>query len=312
MAANPLKSVADHPVIVGLGEVLWDLLPSGKQLGGAPANFAYHAKAMGAEAYAVSCVGGDELGDEIRQRIESLGLSGDYVAVDAEHPTGTVSVELDAQGKPSYVIHENVAWDFIAPRPELIGLAARTDCVCFGSLAQRSPLSRTTIRDFVTSTPDGCLRIFDINLRQHYFNIDTIAPGLSWATVLKLNDEELPVLAELVSIQGTTREMLGTFCRRFGLDVIALTRGGEGSLLFTPEACSIQPGLPVRVADTVGAGDAFTAALAMGLLAGLELDAIAAAANRVATYVCSQNGATPAMPAELFDFLRRPSNGSGR
>jgi fructokinase len=299
------RSALNNPLVVGLGEVLWDLLPTGKQLGGAPANFAYHAKAMGAQAYVVSCVGEDELGDEIQKRIKAIGLSDEYVAVDGEHATGTVTVELDADGKPTYVIHEDVAWDFIAPRPELIGLASRIDCVCFGSLAQRSPVSRTTIRDFVTATRDDCLRIFDINLRQHYFNIDTIAPGLSWATVLKLNDEELPVLARLLSIEGTATEMLGTFCRRYNLDLIALTKGGQGSLLFTPEAHSIQPGLPVEVADTVGAGDAFTAALAMGLLAGLELDAIAAGANRVAAYVCSQNGATPAMPAELFEFLRR-------
>jgi fructokinase len=293
------------PVVVGLGEILWDLLPGGKQLGGAPANFAYHAKAMGAEAYAVSCVGGDELGDEILQRLAALGLSDDYVAVEATLPTGTVSVALDADGKPTYVIHEDVAWDFIAPRPELQGLAARTDCVCFGSLAQRSAVSRTTIRDFVTATRDDCLRIFDVNLRQHYFNIDTIAPGLSWATVLKLNDEELPVLAKLVSIEGTATEMLATFCRRYNLDLIALTSGGQGSLLFTLDAQSIQPGLPVDVADTVGAGDAFTAALAMGLLAGLELDVIAANANRVATYVCSQAGATPPLPDELCAFLQR-------
>lgn len=305
MPISSLKSPITNPVVVGLGEVLWDILPGGRQLGGAPANFAYHAKAMGAKAYPVSCVGGDELGDEILRRIEAIGLSGEFVGVDAEHPTGTVSVELDIAGKPSYVIHENVAWDFIAPRPELIGLAARTDCVCFGSLAQRSAVSRTTIRDFVTATRDDCLRIFDINLRQHYFNIDTIAPGLSWATVLKLNDEELPVLAELLSIEGTSTEMLGTLYRRYNLDLIALTKGGQGSLLFTPEAHSIQPGLPVEVADTVGAGDAFTAALAMGLLAGLDLDAVAEGANRVASYVCSQKGATPAMPPELLRFLRQ-------
>ncbi len=292
-----------RPVVVGLGEVLWDLLPNGRQFGGAPANFAYHAKALGAEAYVVSCVGEDELGDEILKRLEAIGLSADHVAVDREHPTGTVSVRLDAQGKPTYVIHEDVAWDFIGLRPEMIGLAARADAVCFGSLAQRSAVSRTTIRDFVAATHEGCLRIFDINLRQHYFNIDTIAPGLSWATVLKLNDEELPVLGKLLSVDGSATEMLGTLCRRFALSLIALTKGGQGSLLFTPETHSIQPGLPVEVADTVGAGDAFTAALAMGLLAGLDLDVIGAHANRVASYVCTQHGATPPMPPELLQFV---------
>jgi fructokinase len=305
MLIPTLKSPVENPVVVGLGEVLWDLLPSGRQFGGAPANFAYHAKAMGAEARVVSCVGSDKLGDEILERIRAIGLSDEYVGVDSEHPTGTVSVEIDGEGKPTYVIHEGVAWDYIAPRPELAALVARADCVCFGSLAQRSPVSRTTIRDFVTATRDDCLRIFDVNLRQHYFNIETIAPGLSWATALKLNDEELPVLAKLMSIEGTATQMLTTFCRRFNLDLIALTKGGQGSLLFTLGAHSIQPGLAVEVADTVGAGDAFTAALAMGLLAGLDLDVIAENANRVATYVCSQNGATPAMPADLLQFLKR-------
>jgi fructokinase len=230
------------------------MLPSGRQFGGAPANFAYHAKAMGAEARVVSCVGSDKLGNEILERIRAIGLSDEYVGVDLEHPTGTVSVEIDGEGKPTYIIHEDVAWDYIAPRVELAGLAARADCVCFGSLAQRSPVSRTTIRDFVTATRDDCLRIFDVSLRQHYFNIETIAPGLSWATVLKLNDEELPVLAKLMSIEGTATQMLATFCRRFNLDLIALTKGGHGSVLFTLGAKELavrggKPGEKKRILD---------------------------------------------------------------
>ena len=303
---NPTSEI-EKPVVIGLGEVLWDLLPGGKKFGGAPANFAYHAQALGAEAYVVSCVGDDELGDEILRQLDALGLSREYIAIDAEHPTGTVSVDLDARGKPSYVIHENVAWDFIRLRPEMIGQAQRADAVCFGSLAQRSPVSRVTIRDFVTSTRDDCLRIFDINLRQHYFNTDTIAASLEWATVLKLNDEELPVVAQRLSIQGAEKEILGTLCRRFNLDLIALTMGGEGAMLFTPEECSVQAGLPVEIADTVGAGDAFTAALAVGLMKGRDLDTINRHANRVACYVCSQPGATPPMPPEL---LEPPATGS--
>ncbi len=260
MTIHSPQSETEKPVVIGLGEVLWDLLPGGKKFGGAPANFAYHAQALGAEAYVVSCVGEDDLGDEILRQLDALGLSRDYVAVDAEHPTGTVSVELDAHGKPTYVIHENVAWDFIRSRPEMIGLAQRADAVCFGSLAQRSVVWRGALRDFVTATRDDCLRIFDINLRQNYFNVDSIAASLEWATVLKLNDEELPVVAKRLSIEGTEKEILGTLCRRFNLSLIALTMGGEGALLCSPEACSLQPGLPVEVADTVGAGDAFTAA----------------------------------------------------
>ena len=294
------QSYRENLVVVGLGEVLWDLLPGGKKFGGAPANFAYHAKALGAEAYVVSCVGADALGSEILRELDALRLNRDYVAVDAEHPTGTVSVELDAGGKPTYIIHQNVAWDFLRLQAEMVGLAQRADAVCFGSLAQRSAMSRAAIRDFVTATRPDCLRIFDINLRQHYFDADTIIASLQWATVLKLNDEELPVVARLLSIEGTDKEMLSTLCRRFNLGLIALTMGGQGAMLFSPEACAVQPGLPVEVADTVGAGDAFTAALAVGLLQRRDLDAINRHANRVACYVCGQPGATPPMPPGLI------------
>jgi fructokinase len=288
-----------RPIVVGLGEVLWDLLPGGKQFGGAPANFAYHAQALGARAYVVSCVGADALGEEILGRLDALALSRDCVAIDTGHPTGTVSVELDAGGRPTYIIHENVAWDFLRSGPAMLSLAGAADAVCFGSLAQRSAVSRAAIRDFLAATGKDCLRIFDINLRQHYFDAETVAASLSWATVLKLNDEELPVVAKLLSIGGTEEEILGTFCRRFDLRLIALTKGAQGSLLFTPGESSTQAGLAVEVADTVGAGDAFTAALGMGMLAGLGLEVINAHANRVARYVCSRRGATPPMPPEL-------------
>jgi fructokinase len=289
----------DHPVVIGLGEVLWDLLPGGKQFGGAPANFAYHAKALGAEAYVVSCVSDDELGDEILTRLDGLGLSRDYIAIDPEHPTGTVSVELNVHGKPTYIIHEPVAWDFIPPLPQFLGLAKRADAVCYGSLAQRSAVSRTTIRDFLAATRAECLRIFDINLRQHYYSVDTIIEGLEAAGALKLNDDELPVVARLLSISAAEEEeVLATLCRRYALRLIALTKGPHGSVLFAPNCCAVHLGLPTEVADTVGAGDAFTAVLALGLLQGLDLDTINAQANRVACYVCSRPGATPEMPAD--------------
>lgn len=289
----------NHPVVIGLGEVLWDLLPGGKQFGGAPANFAYHAQALGAEAYVVSCVGDDELGNEILARLDGLGLSRDYIAIDREHPTGTVSVELDAHGKPTYIIHEPVAWDFIPPLPQFLGLAGSADAVCFGSLAQRSDVSRTTIREFLAATRAECLRIFDINLRQQYYNVDTIAAGLEAADVLKLNDDELPVVARLLSISAAAEEeVLATLCRRYALRLIALTKGPHGSVLFAPDGRAVHPGLPTQVADTVGAGDAFTAVIALGLLQGLDLDTINAQANRVACYVCSRPGATPEMPAD--------------
>lgn len=287
------------PVVVGLGEVLWDLLPGGKRFGGAPANFAYHAKALGAEAYVVSCVGADAAGDEILAELDRLDLSRQFVAVDPEHPTGTVSVAIDSAGKPNYVIHEGVAWDFLAPCAELHGLARRADAVCFGSLAQRSPLSRTTIRDFLAAAQDDCLRVFDVNLRQHYYNADTVAVGLEAADVLKLSDEEFPVVAGLLGVEGGGEEILAALCRRYNLRLIALTKGADGSLLWTPEGSSLHPGFPAKVADTVGAGDSFTAAVVLGLLNNLSLNTINALANRVAAYVCSQPGGVPPLPREI-------------
>ena len=302
MTIQDSSSTIAHPIVIGLGEVLWDLLPGGKKLGGAPANFAYHAKAFGAETHVVSCVGHDALGDEILEQLDALRLRREHVAVDGDHPTGTVSVELDAAGKPSYIIHENVAWDFLPSKPEMLDLAESANVVCFGTLAQRSNVSRETIGEFVAATHEECLRIFDINLRQHYYSAEIISAGLGWASVLKLNDEELPMVARLLSIPGEEQDVLGTLCRRFHLDLIALTKGSQGSVLYSSGACSVQPGLPTQVVDTVGAGDAFTAAMAMGLLAGLDLDAINQHANRVASYVCGQAGATPAMPVELTGF----------
>ena len=295
------------PVAVGLGEVLWDMLPGKKQFGGAPANFAYHAKTLGADAYVVSCVGDDPLGREILDRLDSLELNRDCVAVDREHPTGTVSVKLDAGGKPTYTIHEGVAWDCMAVMPGLVELAGRAEAVCFGSLAQRSAESRATIRCFLAATTADCLRIFDINLRQHFYNRDTITAGLEAASVLKLNDEELPVVAELLSIEGDESAVLATLIEQFSLRLIALTKGAQGSVLATADERSEHPGFAAEVsksdgADTVGAGDSFTAVLAMGLLRGLELDTINERANRTACYVCGQAGATPEMPAELTEL----------
>ena len=288
------------PTVVGLGEILWDLLPAGKQLGGAPANFAYHAKALGAESCVVSCIGDDELGNGILSQLDRLGLCADHVAVDVEHPTGTVSVRLDASGRPDYVIHEPVAWDFIPPLPETLALAERADVVCFGTLAQRSPMLRTTIRNFLAATREECLRIYDINLRQYYYNMDTLTVGLEQADVLKLNDEEMPVVARLLSIEGTEDEILGTLIRRYALRLIALTKGPHGSLLVGAEGRSVHRGYPAQVVDTVGAGDAFAAALAMGLPEGMDLDWINDRANRIACYVCSRPGATPDMTANAW------------
>jgi len=285
--------------LVGLGEILWDILPDAKKLGGAPANFAYHAQALGGKGVVVSCVGNDELGREILERLEQLGLSRDYIAVDKDHPTGTVTVELDEDGKPDYIIHENVAWDFIPADSGLSELAVRADAVCFGSLCQRSDVSRNTVTRFLEDTEPHCIRVFDINLRQSYYNRDVIDRMLGLSTVLKLNDEELGVVAKLLEISGSETDVLAELVEVYRLRLIVVTRGAKGSRLYNPEGDSSHPGFPAKVADTVGAGDAFTAAITLGLLHDLPLDEMSEHANRVAAFVCSQSGATPRMPHSL-------------
>lgn len=285
--------------VLAVGEILWDLLPSGKQLGGAPANFAYHAHALGAESRVVSRVGDDPLGREILARLHALGLPTDGVGVDTVAPTGTVSVELAADGQPRFTIHEDVAWDRLAADEASLAFAAQADAVCFGSLAQRSEPSRSCIRKLVTAAPVAALRVFDINLRQHFYSREIVEESLRLANALKLNDTELPVLAAMFGLGGSVREQLATLAERFGLRAVALTRGAHGSLLLAGGAWSEHAGLTVKVVDSVGAGDAFTAAMALGLLAGRPLDEINRHANEVAAYVCSQPGATPVLPASF-------------
>ena len=287
-------------ILVGLGEILWDVLPDGKQLGGAPANFAYHAQAMGERSIVVSCVGDDELGKEILSSLDELQLQRQYIAVDSSHSTGTVTVKLDEGGKPDYIIHENVAWDYIRSNPALLSLAAKTNAVCFGSLCQRSPVSRKTIRSFLAATSADCIRVFDINLRQSYFNREIINTMLELSNVLKLNDEELAVVANLLGITGSETNILSQLAERYALRLIALTRGASGSRLYAQGEDSNHQGFPAQIADTVGAGDSFTAAMTLGLLNSKNLDTINKYANRVASFVCSQSGATPKLPDDLM------------
>lgn len=286
--------------LVGLGEILWDMLPGGKQLGGAPANFAYHAQALGDKGVVVSCIGDDELGREILSLLDGLGLDSRYIAVDRDHPTGTVTVELDKAGKPNFTIHENVAWDSIPSDARLFELAAGTDAVCFGSLCQRSPISRDTVRQFLQATKPNCIRVFDINIRQSYYSKDIVQDMLELSNVLKLNDDELPIVAELLGVKGSESEIFAKLVQDYNLQLIALTKGANGSYLYTPAKDSACEGIaPTKIADTVGAGDAFTAATALGLLKGNDLDQINEHANRVASFVCSQSGATPKLPDDL-------------
>lgn len=284
--------------VVSLGEVLWDLLPAGPQLGGAPANFVCHARALGAEARLVSRVGDDNLGRKIIAQLDALGLGTDCIAMDARHATGTVGVELES-GQPRYVIHENVAWDFIEASPHALAAVHAANAVCFGTLAQRSEPSRRAIRALVSASASGAFRVCDINLRQHFYSHELLAESLALANVLKLNDAELPVLAALFGFAGDTRAQLAALVGRFALRLVVLTRGTHGSVLFDGANWSEHPGIEVEVKDTIGAGDSFTAATVLGFLAGWPLDRINAFANEVAAFVCSQSGATPSLPARL-------------
>ncbi len=285
--------------ILAIGEVLWDLLPAGKQLGGAPANFAYHARSLGADARLVSRVGDDPLGREVIERLRRLDLPADTLQVDAEAPTGTVDVWLGADGQPRYTIREGVAWDRIEADAAARALAARADALCFGSLAQRAEPSRGAILAIVEAVRPGALRVFDVNLRPPFVDVNVIAGSLERANVLKLNDHELPELAGMFGLAADPRRAIEGLAGRFGLEVVALTRGGGGSLLWAGGEWSDHPGRPAEVVDTIGAGDAFTAALVVGRLAGHPLDAINGHANAVAAFVCSQPGGTPALPEAL-------------
>ncbi len=288
------------PVIVGLGEILWDMLPGGKQLGGAPANFAYHAGLLGADSCIVSSVGRDDLGQEILDQLNTLKLKTDYISTDPIHPNGTVSVKLDPKGHPEYTIHQDVAWDFI-PFPEKTkDLAGKADAVCFGSLAQRGKVSGASVKSFLENTRNDCLRIFDVNLRQQFYSEDIIRRSLMLASVLKLNDEELLIVAEMLSCKGDEKQITRELMKAFSLKLVALTKGENGSMLISVEDESFFRTEPVKVEDTVGAGDSFTAALAVDILKGLPLGEIHRHASELSAYVCTCRGATPEVPEFLF------------
>lgn len=283
----------------GIGEALWDLLPGGRVLGGAPANFAYHCAALGARADVVSRVGADADGREIVARLQALGLGTEAVETDPAAPTGTVTVRIGADGHPQYTIHEDVAWDRLAGEPAGQRVAAEADALCFGTLAQRRPGARAAIRRLVALARPSALRILDVNLRQHYYSKELIAESLGLANVLKVNETELPLLAEMFALPADERGQVEGLANKFGLRAVAYTRGGRGSLIWAGGEWAEHPGLPVRVADTVGAGDSFTAAFALGLLRGWPLAVVSERATAVAAFVCSQPGATPELPAEL-------------
>jgi fructokinase len=282
--------------VFGIGEVLWDLLPAGRQMGGAPANFACHARVLGADGCLISRVGNDALGREILERLGKLGVSTQAVAIDPEHATGTVTVELTAGGQPCYTIHEGVGWDHLQPDGSLLSRIADADALCFGTLAQRCEPSRSTILQLVANAPERAVRIFDVNLRQDFYSREILDASARLANVVKLNDAELPVVSRLLGIPGARKEQMAALLEKYELHLLACTCGSEGSILFDGEAWCEAPPPPVNVVDTVGAGDAFTAAMTLGMLAGWSIEKLAEVANEVAAYVCSCAGGTPEMP----------------
>jgi fructokinase len=276
--------------VVAVGELLWDLLPEGKQLGGAPGNVAHHARELGAEAALVTRVGKDPLGAAAQRNRVVL------CQVDEQRPTGTASVSLGSDGQPCFSLAADVAWDHIAFDDAVRRLADTADALCFGTLAQRSPVSRATLQAMLEAAPATTLRVLDLNLRDPYWSREIVDASLEAATVLKLSDSELDRLEP----QGGVRDRMARLASRFKLDLVALTRGANGSLLYRHGEWVEHPGVPVSVRDAIGAGDAFTATLIVGLLRGAPLDQISDRANRVGAYVCTQPGATPRLPKELL------------
>jgi fructokinase len=294
----------DRRTIVGLGEILWDLLPQGRQLGGAPANFAYISGLLGHRAIVASAIGADALGEELRKHLQQLKLDTSFLQVDREHPTGTVKVALDREGQPKYEIEKDVAWDFLHWTAEWRRLSEQADAICFGTLAQRVMLSRATIQAFLAASRADAIRIFDVNLRQNFFSAYVLAASLRLANVAKLNDAELPVVMRSLELAGDDEKSSAECLRRaFGLSLVCVTRGCRGSLLVREGECDEHPGFTVRVQDLVGAGDAFTAALAHHLLRSSPLQTMNEAANRMGAWVASEAGATPPATKDLNSLM---------
>ena len=293
-----------NEIIVGMGEALWDCLPEGKKIGGAPANFAYHVSQFGFNSRVVSAVGNDPLGDEILQVLAEKKVNAQIDRVD--YPTGTVQVTLDQVGVPQYEIKEGVAWDNIPFTPALRDLALRTRAVCFGSLAQRSAVSRATINRFLDTMPDtgSELKIFDINLRQNFYTQEVLCDSMRRCNVMKINDEELVTISRIFGYPGIDlQDKCWILLAKYNLKMLILTCGTNGSYVFTPVLISFQETPKVKVADTVGAGDSFTATFTAAILKGLSIPEAHKLAVEVSAFVCTQSGAMPTLPQTLLDRM---------
>ena len=285
-------------LVVGLGEVLWDMLPEGRKIGGAPVNFAYHAGQFGIDTMAVSAIGNDKLGEDTIAEMNGKHLN--HIFPSVPYPTGSVQVNLDEKGVPAYDIKENVAWDNIPFTNEIESVARSCRAVCFGSLAQRNAVSRNTIRKFIESTPSGCIRIFDINLRQNFYTSNVIRDSLEHCNILKINDEEIMLVSRMFNYDSSNIEnVCRTIMEDFSLEMVILTCGTKGSYIFTKGGVSFMPTPKVNVADTVGAGDSFTGSFCAAILRGLPVAEAHKKAVEVSAYVCTQNGAMPEIPESM-------------
>lgn len=283
-------------VIAGIGELLWDVLPHGEFIGGAPINFAYHVTALGARGIPLTTIGQDARGERALAELQQRGVDIAAIAVTDKYPTGFVSVVVEEDGQASYVFPDQLAWDYLQINAYGARLRTSLDAICFGTLGQRSEQSRRVIGDYLDSLGPATVKVFDINLRQNFYSRQVIEASLVRADILKLSEEELPVLGQVLALQEPVEQWLELLIQRYNLLMVIFSRGDKGSLLRTPDSFSDHPGIVTAVKDTIGAGDSFTAAAIIGYLQGLPLAAINTQANKVAAYVCSQQGAMPHLP----------------
>lgn len=300
--------------ILGIGELLWDMLPAGPQLGGAPANYSVMAARLGNQSVVLSRIGNDAFGREARETLNRFPVDDSLLQIDADHPTGSVTVEF-ANGQPSYIIHQPVAWDFIAATESWLREARAADAICFGTLAQRNPVARAAIHAVLRASDSQCERIFDVNLRAPFYTAEILREFLKLATVVKMNDAEVPLVLQLLGLPLANPEQLlqrgaELLLRAFpALRMVAITCGGEGSLLVTRNESHRHPGVPVRVLDTIGAGDAFTAAMTHYLLREAPLAVLNEAGNRWGSFIASQAGAMPPIPEETMARIKMEIEG---
>ena len=293
--------IESSQTVVGLGELLWDLLPGGKQLGGAPANFAYWSTVLGDGGVVASRIGADEPGREAMECLARVGVGASHVQIDRLHPTGTVRVEVGESGQPDFTIEQSVAWDFIAWTSDWRELAAGAAAVCFGSLAQRSPGSRKTIHRFVDAAPAGALIVFDVNLRESFHSAEVLGQSMKRSRVVKFNSDEFPaVISELGLNYDGELDSARRLISEFDLEMICVTRAERGSVLVTAADSFEHPGFKVDVVDTVGSGDAFTAALVHHYLKGASLEAMSEAGNLLGSWVASREGGMPAIDRSVL------------